>query len=161
MRNKQRLNCFALNLLVIFLILILIYWNYKLKWYAIDNYETDFRFYIKLIGSLISTFVCSLLLQREEILIIFRQRKSISICWELILLSVVALLLAFMKFLLPVLFPGTISPAFDLEFGFLSVFIHSILESNFGDIVLVFASGILLVKSFHIKTDKSALNKGK
>jgi len=159
MEKKQRISGFVWNILIILILMVLIYVNYKLKWYSLSH-NTFSPYYVALLGNLAAAFICALLLQKEEILTIVRRRGTLVIHWESILLSIVVLLLALIKIWFPVLFPNILSPDSTIRNSILSIFIHSILESTFGDIVFIFISGFLLVRAFHIEVTENEMNEG-
>lgn len=113
METKDRKNCFIFNAVAIFLIVVIVYLNYELLTYSLKQlkpasngiYYGPSPLYLSQFAYYISAFLCSLLLQSEEILTIIRRRKSLLVRWEMILLGIIALLLALIGIWLPLLFP--------------------------------------------------------
>jgi hypothetical protein len=148
MEKKQRTSCFVWNVLTILILMVLIYINYKVKWYALDH-DTFSPYMGQFVGRLASAFILSLLLQKEEILTIVRRRRTLVIHWELIFLTIIVILLALIKLWFPVLFPNLPSPE-AVKYSIFSIFALGILESTFGDIAFMFLSGFLLVRAFNV-----------
>lgn len=159
MEKKHRRNSFTLNLIVLFLIAIIVYLNYELLTYSLKQLKpaSNGIYYGRLplypqIAYFISAFLCSLLLQNEEILTIIRRRKSILIRWEMILLGIIALLLA----LIGIgesddgIFTALVNSFFTAPF-------HAILLSRLWDVACMLAAGVFFVRAFHVQD--SIMNK--
>ena len=153
MKKKERKIWLVWNSLAILLILVVVYCHYKLNWYLLEN-GIDSRYYILLIWQIISAFIFSLALQGEEIRNIIRRRKKILIRWELLVLSIIAILLSLMKFWLPY-FMYYAFPECDL-FILIS---QKLLRGYFIDIALMFAAGMLIISAFHVLSDESDIKK--
>lgn len=148
MQEKDRKICFSLNVIAVFLIFVIVYYNYNLLiWYSTGTFE-GLSTYLPYFVTNISAFLCSLLLQSEEFLMIVRRKKSLLIRWELIVLGVVTFLLGLIKFWYILLFPNN-NVGNDPNFSFAKATV-SVLGGNI-DLVFMFVAGIIFVHAFHIQ----------
>ena len=163
MNKRERIIRFTWSLSTIFFIVVIIYLNRELKWYLIEASHitnslggvnsTYSDYYILYSVNLISAFVCSLLLLGENISAIIRRRKALLIKWELTILGVAAIMLALMKIWFIIIYHNIILPA-DFAISFPTEINKIITLNDFWDNALMFAAGMLFVRSFHIKIDQ-------
>lgn len=155
-KNKQRIMSIVWNGVVFLVIGFLLYLNYILTHFQflskMPNAEVMNKdlFYIL---NIVSTLICAFMLQREEILNIIHNRKTVKIYWEMICLGTVALVLAFLRFWIILLFPDlfvSINPHNIIE-----VTCHRIMLNYFWDVICAFASVMFFVKSFRVKDVES------
>ena len=149
MEKKDRVICFTFNAIAIFLIVVIVYFNFKVLMYLPKPPYEGPPSYSRYFVIIISAFFCSLLLQGEEILMISQQRKSLLLRWEMITLGVVTLLIVFIKFWYLLLFPinNMIS---GTEFNFFTASV-AVLFGVTIDIVYMFVAGVFFVHAFHIQ----------
>ncbi len=124
MNKKDRLIGFTLSVEAIIFLIVIVYLDYTLAMDAgrfTEGSHSSFLYFV----NIISAFLCSLLLQGEEILNIRLRRKSLFVRWELILLGIVAILFSFMNF--------------------------RFVAGSLLDIVFMFAAGMFFVRAFHVK----------
>lgn len=164
MEKKDRRNCFIMNTIALFLIVVIVYFNYELLTYSFKQLKpaSNGIYYGRLplypqFAYFISAFLCSLLLQNEEILTIIRRRKSLLIRWEMILLGIIALLLALIGFWVglshkPSLFGESNYGIFTvLVNGIFAAPVHAIILSRLWEVACMFAAGVFFVRAFHVQ----------
>ena len=154
MEKKERIIWLTWSVLTIFFIVAIVYYNQILIRYANQSPGPYYRYYVPLLINIISAFSCFLLLFVENISTIIRRRKALCVHWELIVLSIIALLFAILKICLPLLFPHSLSP------DNFNIIIYSIFVSTLWDDAYMFAAGIFFVRAFHAKLEQIDLIDG-
>jgi hypothetical protein len=104
--------------------------------------------YLPFLALTLCAFLCSLLLQAEEILMICSKKKSLFLRWELVVTGALCFLFGLEKYLCLLLIPT--SQFANLHFGFAMITEAVFLADNI-DIVFMFAAGVLLVRAFHLQ----------
>jgi len=148
MQEKDRKIYFTLNVIAIFFIVVIVYFAYKFEIYIHKPTEGSPSFFPYFVN-MISAFLCCLLLQGEEILKISRQRNSLFIRWDLIILGIIAFLLGFIQFWFYLLFPHF--QFGETKFGFIDKIVAIIMVGNFLDIAYMCAAGMFFIRAFHVQ----------
>lgn len=148
MEKKQRIICFNLNAIAIFLIVVIAYINYKMYIYFLKTSDGS-PLYFWYFAYLTSIFLCSILLQGEHILTIIHRRKSLLIRWEQILLGIMAILLAPVNFWFELEFLFPRSP--ERSYALFKTLVHGIFMNPSWSVICIMAAGVFFVRAFHVQ----------
>lgn len=153
--QKEKALWLIWNLFAILCVLITVYCLYKYDHYLLDaNGISESRFYNSVMAQIAGAFICTLLLQGEQIVNMIRNRQRLLFRWELFLLAAIACFFASMHFWLfdflkaIGLFPFGPGPSIG------DIIMAYLLRNNFSVIVFACAATVLLLLAFHIKGEK-------
>ena len=151
MQEKKRKVSFSLNAMAIIFIFVIICLNTNQSLFYTPGPLKHWTDYLPFLALNLCAFLCSLMLQAEEILMIYRKKKPLVIRWELIAVGAFCFLLGLEKYLSLLLIPT--SQFANLHFGFAMITEAVFLADNV-DIVFMFAAGVLLVRAFHLQDSR-------
>lgn len=147
MEESKRKASFLLSMTAMILIFIIICLNTNQSLFYTPGPFKNWTDYLPFLSLNLCAFLCSLLLQAEEILTIYRKRKSLVIRRELIIMGALCFLLGLEKYFCLLLIPA--SQLANLGFGFAIITEAVFLAGNI-DIVFMFAAGVLFVRAFQL-----------
>ncbi len=151
MQENKKINL-AWNASALILIAIIVYCDYLLYMGNTPGYEGNtpgryagFTTFILFFLFTISPFLCSILLQAEDLVTVVQNRKTIKVRWELVGLGIVAFVLGFEKLFYYWISPpdAVISEPFSFALMSYSVFLYGWI-----DMLFMFASGIFFIQAF-------------
>ena len=148
MQGNSRRVSFILNAAVMAVIFIIICLNTNGSLYYTPGPFKSWTEYLPFLALNLSAFLCSLLLQAEEILTIYRKKEPLLIRRELIVLSGVCFLIGLEKYICLLLIPANRLAAVHSGLAMMTAGVF--LADNI-DIVFMFAAGILLVRAFYFQ----------
>lgn len=112
-----------------------------------EDVPQSFTDHLPLLVLNFSFFLCALSLQAGDILRIVKERKSLQIRWELIILSLICFLLGFVKYL-QLLFPSLTQ--YDGIQSLIGMMTANVFFAHYMDIVFLLISGVMFVQSFRV-----------
>ena len=147
MQGDKRRESFLLSGMAVVFIFVIICLNTNRSFFSTPGPFQNWTEYLPFLALNLSAFVCSLLLQAEEIVTIYRGKKSFIIRKELIVLGAVYFLLGFEKYWCLLLIPNQLA---NLHTDFAMITTAVFLAGTM-DIVFMLASGVLFVRAFQPK----------
>jgi len=151
MGENKRVNV-AWNASSLILIAVIVYCDYVLYMGNTPGHQGNtpgryagFATFISLFLFTISPFLCSILLQAEDLITVVQSRKTIKVRWEFIGLGIVAFILGFEKLFYFWISPpdAVISESFSFALISDSVFLYGWI-----DMLFMFASGFFFIQGF-------------
>lgn len=150
--GKHRKTNVTWNASALILIAITVYCDYLLYVGNTPGHEGNtpgryagFATFISFFLYTISPFLCSILLQAEELVTAVQNRKTINIRWEFIGLGIVAFILGFEKLFYYWISPPDAVMSESISFASIS---YSVFLFGWVDVLFLFASGFFFIQAF-------------
>lgn len=172
-RKKSNVGLMIWNLFAVLCVLVSIYQIYKFNWYLLENHPDYGRYglstnkwntlpreYYVILARIGVTFACALLFQGEQIVKIVQGRRNLLFRWEMLILSAMSLLFAHMYFWLPRLILNLGLTSYLAGQGAGATIMGYFIPGYFSKAIFAFASAVLIVRAFHVKTLSSDLQDG-